>query len=233
MNNMKGTILLLFLCSFINIKSAAQKKCELRMKVRKTNSCLGVELPNLNVLYLGIENFIHVAYSGNCKLLVKIDNGVVVEKGEGNYVILVLQGKEAIISIYEKRDKKLDLIGSKNYRIKAVPVPTVLFAGKKNGEELSKIDLLIGGGLSINNDDFLYDIKYEIVSYQLSTNMGGEFKSESTEGSILSNGQYALMSKLKFNSRLIIEDIVVRQVGLENSKIKLPSIMLKVTGKTN
>lgn len=208
----------------------AQKSEGVKMKVRKTNFCIGVELPNLNVFYRGIENRIHLVYSGNCPIVVKIDNGLIVDNNEGNYSVYVNEGQETAISIYEERGKKLNLIGIKNYRIKSVPQPIAMFSGKKNGEEISKSQLLNGGGLTISLNEFLYDVKYEIVSYDISLNVGGEFRTEENRGESINDSQYALLGKLKNRACVVIENIKVKQVGSNGNTITLPPITLKVNG---
>jgi hypothetical protein len=199
------------------------------LKVRKSKNCLGIEQPNLNVLYRNIENLIHLVHTSNYKLVVKIDNGLVIDKNDGNYAIYVNTGTEAIISIYEQRGKTLNIIAVKNFRIMAVPEPLSLYNGKRNGEEISKSQLMNGDGLTLSLNSFPLDVKYEIVSFNISINIGGDIKTEKTTGSALSEGQFALLSKTKNNVRIRIEDIKVKLIGSDGI-ITLPDLVLKVRG---
>lgn len=209
--------------------SFAQKGEELKLKVRRSKNCLGIEQPYLNVLYRNMENLIHIVYNSNYKLIVKIDNGLVVDKNDGNYAVYVNTGTEAIISIYEESGKTQNIIGVKNFRIMAAPVPIALYNGRRNGEEISKSQLINGDGLTISLNSSPLEVKYEIVSFNVSINFGGDIKMEKTNGNTLSKGQLALLYKIKNNTHVLIEDIKVKQFGSEGI-ITLPAILLKVKG---
>jgi hypothetical protein len=176
-----------------------------------------------------MENLIHIVYNSNYKLIVKIDNGLAVDKNDGNYAVYVNTGTEAIISIYEESGKTQNIIGVKNFRIMAAPVPIALYNGRRNGEEISKSQLIDGDGLTISLNSSPLEVKYEIVSFNVSINIGGDIKMEKTNGNTLSKGQLALLYKIKNNTHVLIEDIKVKQFGSEGI-ITLPAILLKVKG---
>lgn len=183
----------------------------------------------MNVLYKGIENPIHLVYSGNCKLVLKINNGTIVDKLDGDYGVFVNAGSASEIFIYEQRGSELKKIGTKKYRIKSVPNPIPSFAGKRNGEDISKA-LLLKGTLAINLDNFLYDVRFEIVSFSVSVNFCGEFKTASTRGNEFTSEQFALMSKIKNQGKVVIEDIKVKEIGSNGCVRTLPAIILRIIG---
>jgi hypothetical protein len=104
-----------------------------------------------------------------------------------------------------------------------------MIAGIESGGVISKALLLAANGIGIVLKEFLYDVKYEVVSYSLSINVGGEFKSVITYGAVYSNEGVSLLYKLKNNTRIIFEDIRVRIKG--SSKIaSIAPLVLKVSG---
>lgn len=217
-----------FMLSLTHI-AFAQKNNSKTITVRKNNHCIGVEQPALNVLYRGIENPIHVVYSGNCELKLNIDKGIIIDKLEGDYSVFVNEGSLCEISIFEKRGKELKCIGVKKYRIKSVPDPLPTFAGKRNGEEISKA-LMMQGSLAVNLENFLYDIRFEIVSFSVSFNFYGDYKTSTAFGNNFTAEQLSWISKAKNASRIIIEDIKVREQGGKGSVRTLPSITLRISG---
>jgi len=226
---MKTTIKILLLLFVLENNCVAQYNKVNTMKVRKSNHCLGVELTNLNVLYQGVENPILIVYSGNRKLLVKIDKGTIKETEPGKYVVQINEGRAATISMYEVHGNANKIIGEKKYRVLAIPKPYAMFAGKKSGDEITKALLLIGS-LSVINDNFLFDVRYKIVSYSISVNFGGDFKTENFIGDILSDRQIVTLTKLKNNQYVYIEDIKVQLLDGGCPNMILPAIMLRVRG---
>lgn len=222
---MSMSCIYLLLC----VSTVAQNREDNKIMLRKSNHCIGIEQPGLNVLYKGIENPIHIVYSGNCKLALKINNGTIIEQHDGNYSVFVNEGSTAEISIFEQRGRELKNIGNKKYRIKSVPNPIPSFAGKRNGEEISKA-LLLKGTLAVNLDNFLYDVRYEVISFSVSVSFCGEFKTASTRGSYFNIEQLLLMNKLKYQQKVVIEDIKVKEVGSNGGVRTLPAIKLRVIG---
>jgi hypothetical protein len=226
---MKNKLKLAYILLMLFDVSNAQNNESNKMTVRKSNQFIAVEQPALNVLYRGIENLIHIAYGGNCKLLVKINNGTIVDKLDGNYAVFVNDSASCEISIFEQRGKGLKNIGNRKYRVKSVPDPVPTFAGKRNGDVITKA-LMMQGNLAVVLENFLYDIRYEIVSFSISINICGEFKTGSTNGSMITVDQLALISKTKNYSKIIIEDIKVRAIGINSCVRTLPSISLRIVG---
>jgi hypothetical protein len=217
-------LLLMPLCAIAQ-KSESTKV----IKVRRSNDCFGIELPNLNVMYLSIENPFRVIYSGSGKLKVKLSNGVATDMGEGRFIARFNEGIETVISVYEINGKKEKALGTKVYRLKPVPQPTPMIAGIESGGVISKALLIAANGIGVVLKEFLYDVRYEVVSYSLSINVAGEFKSVSAYGAVYSPEGISLLYKLKNNTRIIFEDIRVRIKG--SSKIaSIAPLVLKVSG---
>jgi hypothetical protein len=222
-------IILIVLYLFPLFGLAQQKTASKVIKVRRNSNCFGIELTNLNVMYLNIDNPFRVLSSGSGKLKVKLTNGIVADLGGGVFVAKLNEGTETVVSVYEQNGKTEKPVGSKVYRLKPVPLPTPMVAGIESGGEISREKLLAANGISVVLKGFLYDVKYEVVSYALSTNVAGEFKSISTYGAAYSLEGVALISKLKNNSRVIFEDIRVRVAGTPKI-VSIAPITLKVRG---
>ncbi len=104
---MKNKLKLAYILLMLFDVSNAQNNESNKMTVRKSNQFIAVEQPALNVLYRGIENLIHIAYGGNCKLLVKINNGTIVDKLDGNYAVFVNDSASCEISIIDFTGKQI------------------------------------------------------------------------------------------------------------------------------
>jgi len=199
------------------------------IKVSRNNNCFGVEMTNLNLMYLSIDNPFKIIYSGRGKLIVRLNNGSVTDLGEGNFIANINEGKQTVMSVYEVNGKVEKPIGKKIYRLKPVPKPVANIGGIESGGIISKNMLLASNGVNASLQGFLYDVKYEIVSYSFSTVWSGEFKTESCIGAIYTSSISVLVSKLKNNSCVIFEDIKVRILGT-STVVSISPVTLRVNG---
>lgn len=199
------------------------------IKVRRTNNCFGIELTNLNVMYLNIDNPFKVVYSGSGKVKVKLSNGTATDLGNGKFCANIKDGNETAISIYEVNGKVEKAIGTRVYRLLPVPKPMATIAGIESGGTISKALLIAANGINIVLKGFLYDVKYEVVSYSVTINTGGEFKTASSIGAFYSRDTIGIIQKLKNNSRVIFEDIRVRLTGT-SIILSIAPITLSVSG---
>lgn len=134
---------------------------------------IAIEMDSMRVLYAGLKNPLQIAYSGaiNNQLNVESDLGSLTNDSLGNYFIDIpydQAGRVVNISVYlnkEKESKKL--IGTKQFRILAVPQPIPSF-GSKSGGEISIGEIRLVNFVSLWLEDFAFEgLKFTVHKYTL------------------------------------------------------------------
>jgi hypothetical protein len=95
------------------------------------------------------------------------------------------------------------------FRVKRVPKPLASIAGKSEGL-ITKNELMAEQGVFAEIPDFDFDMKFQVLSFTVSTSKGGFMVDIPTNGNRFSQDQRNLFNGLVRNSRLYIDYIVVK-----------------------
>ncbi len=193
---------------------------------------LTVSADNMNVVYYGLENPISVSVPGIAseKTSVTVTNGVLINKGNGKYVLKpsVMTGK-ADVTVYatteagEKRN-----MGTMTFRIKQIPRPLLKFGGLTTNGSLSKGVIESQAGLIAEYDNFVFlsPIQAKVTSFKmvvLGPNGAEDYKSNNNQ---FTTQMLARLSKLKKNERILFEE--VKSVGPTGREEPLVGLTIKV-----
>ncbi len=117
-----------------------------------------------NVLYPNVDNPLYIT-AGNYtsdEIIVKVNKGTLSKGYGGIYNFKCIETGGIIFSVYSKADSKL--LGTYNFRSKAIPLPSVTIFPSDNGDvKLSTVQSLNIIGLSLENFDF--DVRYTLDSF--------------------------------------------------------------------
>jgi gliding motility-associated protein GldM len=130
-----------------------------------------VAADKVNVLYAGIENPVSVTASVPPeRVSISLTGGTYTKTGPGHYNITVpenLAGREITVNILADIDGRQRQMGSKNFRIKRVPNPVAVLGGNISGR-VNKQELLANPFILADmGQDFVYDLKWTVNSYQV------------------------------------------------------------------
>ena len=117
-------------------------------------------------------------------------------------------------------------MGTFEYRIKKVPDPTPIVAGKKSGI-VPRSQILAAPYVVAQLEDFLFEgVKYDVISYTFSTLEGSYIKEVPISGARLNDNALALIKKAKSGQKLFFENIKAKGPGGDTRS--LPSVILKL-----
>jgi hypothetical protein len=176
----------------------------------------------MNVLYRGINNPIEIAVPGvkSEKVTATITNGTIKKNPNGWEVSPGDQG-ESMISVLVDNKK----VSEKIFRVKYIPVPIALFAGKFSGE-IAKDIALKTEVLDVELKDFLWDLKFVINSFTFSFLKDNLYVVESSNGNKLNEKMKSLISTSKAGQKIIFENI--KALGPDGKVIDLNPIVLTI-----
>lgn len=184
---------------------------------------------DLNIMYRGYDNKFSISVPGvsNDKVKVSVKGAAVRNQG-GLWIIKPGDGaKNVTISVTAELDGKMQPMGSKEYRVKALPKPGAYF--KSGDREYS--DGNISRGALLNRSatiiasygpDGLLDLPFTISSFKV--NINGMLTE--ARGNKFTANQIERLSKLKMGAIVVITDI--RAKGPDGKEIRLSPIPLSL-----
>lgn len=185
----------------------------------------------MNVLYVGLDNPISVSVPGiAAEDLQPSMSGGSISGSRGKYVAKVPQsmvGKEVTVNVSARTKNGVKSMGQGvKFRVKAVPNPVGTVYGKRMASTIKQGELQFLKGVVPAMDDFQFELKIPVISFDVSMNVGGMETTISTKGPQFSEQQLALIRKAKKNNKIYIEKIMVQKPG--GAVVEISSVNLKV-----
>ncbi len=194
----------------------------------------------MNVLYAGIENPIDISVPGvgSDKIRANMKNGTILKgkvkntKGEnfpGEWKAMPANeavGQTAQIIVSAEISGKLQPFQPMEFRIKAIPKPVAMFAGKTGSTSVSKSELEAQQALFAVLEGFDFDLRYNITEFRISTTEKGFDISRDSKNNLLTADQKALIKGLTRGRKLIIENI--KAMGPDRRPQDLAPIIITV-----
>jgi gliding motility-associated protein GldM len=188
-----------------------------------------VSLDKMNVFYIGVDNPVTIAAAGVAPsdLLPSMSGGTLSKgSGPGQYNVRVTGGSEASITIRAKVNEKNTAMGTFKFRIKRVPDPVGYFSGKKGDDKITKGELMSTPGVIAKLENFDFDLKFEVISFDISMTANGGIATESSNSNRISPSQASLLKNAKVGSKVYIENVKAR--GPDGTTRSINGVNLKV-----
>ena len=184
---------------------------------------------DLNIMYRGYDNKFSISVPGvsNDKVRVNVSGASAHQQG-GLWIIKPGDGAKTVtISVSAELDGRMQPMGSKDYRVKALPKPGAYFrSGEKEYSDgnISRGALLNGAATVIASygPDGLLDLPYHITSFKV--NINGVLTE--ARGNKFTADQRSRLEKLKMGAIVVITDI--RAKGPDGKEVRLSPIPLSL-----
>ena len=184
---------------------------------------------DLNIMYRGYENKFSISVPGVSNDKVKVSvNGAQLKQQGGLWIITPGESAKSVtITVSAELDGKMQPMGSKEYRVKALPKPGAYF---KSGEK-EYSDGNISRGALLNSSatviasygpDGLLDLPYQITAFKV--NINGVISE--AKGNKFTRDQFDRLGKLKMGAIVVITDI--RAKGPDGKEVRLSPIPLSL-----
>lgn len=136
------------------------------------------------IFYQGLQNPISVSAPGisHDKIDVTISKGKISKGNQAGHYLVEVPSNEKVTTITATTtmDGKRVVLGSYDFRIKRVPNPEAKIAGRSSGK-IDRSEFAGAGGIIPDMGDFEFgDYQYNIVSYNLGTIVGGDYRTSGT-----------------------------------------------------
>lgn len=185
----------------------------------------------MNVFYMGVSNPVDISVAGAAPSNVVATlsgSGRIDNKGQGHYEVSVTGGSECTINVAIKDPKtnSVKSMGGQKFRVRKIPDPVAKFAGVTGDAALTVGELKAAAGCFAELKDFVFDLKFNVVQWTMSTTVNGLFVDQEAKSAAVTSGMKDLLSKAKKGSRVFISDVYA--VGPDGAKRKIGGCNIKV-----
>ena len=191
---------------------------------------MAVSPTKMNVFYIGVENPVDISVAGAAPTDVTPSlqggGGSIINKGQGHYIVKVTTPGDCKVSVSIKtKDGGSKAMGTLPFRVKKVPSPLASFAGVTGDGKVSKGELQSAGGLIPKLEDFVFDLKFPVVSWVMSMNVNGAFVDYQATGPGVTGQMKDLLTRAKSGGKVLIEQVKVQAPDGVRS---IPGCVLKI-----
>lgn len=186
---------------------------------------MAVSATKMNVFYIGVDNPVDISVAGasSTDVIATISGGggSIINKGQGKYIVKVKSGNDCKVNVGIKgKDGSTKSMGASPFRVKRVPSPQASYAGIIGDGSVSKSQLATAGGVIPKLEDFVFDLTFPVISWNMSIFINGAYADYSAQGPGATGQMKDLLSKVKPGQKVLIENV----------KVQAPDGVRKITG---
>lgn len=188
---------------------------------------VAVSATKMNVFYLAVDNPVDISVSGVAgnKIRASASNGLLESRGS-SYVMRPKRIGNCMITVSAEIDGKWNSVGTKEFRVKAVPDPIATVGGQKGGMIAKNVLMAQAGVMATMPPDFEFDLKFNITEYKVGTIVQGFLQERTVRGATFNQEIRNLINNVPKGNPVMITDI--RAVGPDGSVRDLGSITFKL-----
>ncbi|WP_298717517.1 gliding motility protein GldM [Chitinophaga sp.] len=136
-----------------------------------SSAATSISADKMNVMYVALQNPISITAAGvpsdKVKATISGCGGQITSRGNGEFVVTVSSTGKAIINVTAEIDGKVESLGSKEFRVKNVPDPSIK-VGLTKGPTMKAAEFKVQQGLRADLEDFVFDgVRYAVVGYRM------------------------------------------------------------------
>lgn len=174
---------------------------------------LVVSPTKMNVFYRGVDNPVSISVSGYSAsdIAPSMTNGSLSRASDG-YIVKPGPAAKSMVSVtVTNPDGSKRTMPGVEFRVKNVPDPTPVFSRKGVGDEtITKAELIGGSGLIARLDNFEFDLKFDVVSYTVSTTARGTYLTQDCRGPALTSDAKKILKDAKSGQKIYFDNIKVK-----------------------
>lgn len=190
---------------------------------------MAVSPTKMNVFYIGVENPVDISVAGaaptDVVATISGGGGSIINKGQGHYIVKVTSGNECSVNVSIKTKTGSKSMGSMKFRVKRVPSPNASYAGVVGDGKVSKGELMNAGGVIPKLEDFVFDLKFPVVSWNMSLYVNGAYADYTANGASTTGEMKGLLQKMKPGQKVLIENV---RVQAPDGVRKIPGCVIKI-----
>lgn len=175
---------------------------------------LVVSPTKMNVFYRGLANPIDVSVPGVPaeRLSVSVSNAEVRKTGSGQFEVAPGKDRECKVTVVAEMNGKKTTFPPMEFRVKPVPDPIPSYLGQKGSFKMTKGEAASGKFITASLDDFLFDLKYKVNSFEMTVTVGGKSQTLKSGNNQLTSQMTSIFKSIPPGQKIIIDNIVAERV---------------------
>lgn len=181
----------------------------------------------MNVFYQGVDNPVDISVSGvpADKVYANVTNGSI-ERSGNSWIVKVRRVGNSMVSVVADIDGQRREVGTKEFRVKAVPDPFATVAGKKSGGMDKNVLLAQTGVAATMPPDFDFQLSFTVTEFTVLSIIGGFVSDAKATSNRFTEQQKNIIRSLNKGAPLYIQDI--KAVGPDGEPRPLAPINFKI-----
>jgi gliding motility-associated protein GldM len=181
----------------------------------------------MNVFYLGVDNPVEISVSGVAgnKIRATASNGVLESRGN-SFIMRAKRIGNCMVGVSAEIDGKWTNVGTKEFRVKAVPDPIATVNNQKGGVIAKNLLMAQSGVIATMPPDFDFDLKFNVTEYTVMTVIQGFVRETKVKGAIFNQDVRNLINNTSKGNPVLIQEI--KAVGPDGTVRSLSSINFKL-----
>jgi gliding motility-associated protein GldM len=189
-----------------------------------------VSADKMNVFYIGVDNPISCSITGirsdQMNVSISGGGGNAQSKGAGAYVVRVTSPGKAQVNLSGKSKDGKPVSGSKEFRVKYIPDPTPVIAGK-NGGAMGTGEWKAQLGVVAELKDFDFDAKFNVTGFDMTLSQkNADLQTCQNSGAKFNGSCATLQQGAKVNSVYYLDNI--KATGPDGRSRNLGTIAFKI-----
>ncbi len=215
--------------AYLNPSSGAMENLPFESEYTVGEPSVTISNNDLNIMYRGYDNQFSISVPGVSSEKVRVEvTGATASRDGSLWIIKPGEtAKTVTISVLAEMEGKMQSMGTRDYRVKALPKPGAYF---KSGETEYQDGFIARNALLNTNasviasygPDGLLDLPYQVTSFRLNINGG----LTEAKGNKFTADQRTKLGKLKKGATVVITDI--RAKGPDGREVRLAPIPLSL-----
>ena len=192
---------------------------------------LVVSPTKMNVFYRGLDNPVEISVPGvaSDKLTATISGDHKLTRGaDGTFIVRPGASPEAnITDTATMPDGSKKTMPPRKFRVKRVPDPVPVFAGKvPTDRSISKGDLQVAVGVAARMENFDFEVATTVRSFRMTATVGGNIVEKESNSNKVTADMKAMLEQVRKGNLVMLSEIRVAMP--DGTDRILPSITLKV-----
>ncbi len=184
----------------------------------------------VNVFYKGVDNPVDISVSGiaSSKLQPSISGGTLKKVGDGKYIVRANNSvRKAKISVSAKMgDGSTKNFGDMEFRVKSLPIPNPYVAGVEGQGEVNLALLKSTPKVFATLKDFLFEVTYNVVSFELIATVDGRKKIAKSNSANISGEMKQIIGNQRRGDLVTFQSI--KAVGPDGNPVLLSPVVITV-----
>ena len=176
----------------------------------------------MNVFYRGLPNPVEISVPGvpQDKISPSISGGHTITKSGGEWIVQPGSGGEATISVMAEINGVKQRMGEKKFRVKAIPDPVPVFAGKKPTDSTVPLnDMKVAAGVRAEMENFDFEVDVRVKSFSMIFVRDGNVIQKDANDNKVTNDMKVNMDRVKRGDKFYIENIIVKMPDKTDRKV--------------